>query len=83
MKSDLVKVLHPVAGRPMLDYVLTLAEQMGSSRIAVIIGHQAESVERTAQTGGLRLPSTSGAARPGACRAPGEGCLRRLQRGRS
>ena len=45
MKSDLVKVLHPVAGRPMLDYVLNLAEQMGSSRIAVIIGHQAELVE--------------------------------------
>ncbi|HET6489201.1 MAG TPA: NTP transferase domain-containing protein [Syntrophales bacterium] len=45
MKSDLVKVLHPVAGRPMLDYVLNLAEQMGSSRIVVIIGHQAELVE--------------------------------------
>jgi bifunctional UDP-N-acetylglucosamine pyrophosphorylase/glucosamine-1-phosphate N-acetyltransferase len=45
MKSDLVKVLHPVAGRPMLDYVLNLAEQMGSSRIALIIGHQAELVE--------------------------------------
>lgn len=45
MKSDLVKVLHPVAGRPMLDYVLNLAEQMGSSRIAAIIGHQAELVE--------------------------------------
>ncbi|HPG72489.1 MAG TPA: NTP transferase domain-containing protein, partial [Syntrophales bacterium] len=45
MKSDLVKVLHPVAGRPMLDYVLNLAEQMGSARIALIIGHQAELVE--------------------------------------
>ncbi len=45
MKSDLVKVLHPVAGRPMLDYVLNLAEQMGSARIAVIVGHQAELVE--------------------------------------
>ena len=45
MKSDLVKVLHPVAGRPMLDYVLNLAEQMGSARITLIIGHQAELVE--------------------------------------
>jgi len=45
MKSDLVKVLHPVAGRPMVDYVLNLAEQMGTARIAVIIGHQAELVE--------------------------------------
>ncbi len=45
MKSDLVKVLHPVAGRPMLDYVLNLAERMGSARISLIIGHQAELVE--------------------------------------
>lgn len=53
MKSDLVKILHPVAGRPMLDYVLNLAEQMGSSRIAVIIGHQAELVEDRYATRGL------------------------------
>ncbi len=53
MKSDLVKVLHPVAGRPMLDYVLSLAEQMGSSRIAVIIGHQAELVEARYANRGL------------------------------
>ncbi len=61
MKSDLVKVLHPVAGRPMLDYVLNLAEQMGSSRIAVIIGHQAELVE--ARYGKPRaLPSSTSAS---------------------
>ncbi|OPY05857.1 MAG: Bifunctional protein GlmU [Syntrophaceae bacterium PtaB.Bin038] len=53
MKSDLVKVLHPVAGRPMLDYVLNLAEQMGSSRIALIIGHQAELVESRYGSRGL------------------------------
>jgi UDP-N-acetylglucosamine diphosphorylase/glucosamine-1-phosphate N-acetyltransferase len=45
MNSDLVKVLHPVAGRPMLDYVLNLAEETGSAKIAVIIGHQADLVE--------------------------------------
>ena len=53
MKSDLVKVLHPVAGRPMLDYVLNLAERMGSSRIAVIVGHQAELVEARYGSRGL------------------------------
>jgi UDP-N-acetylglucosamine diphosphorylase/glucosamine-1-phosphate N-acetyltransferase len=53
MKSDLVKVLHPVAGRPMLDYVLNLAEEMGSGKIAVIIGHQAELVEDRYGTRGL------------------------------
>lgn len=53
MKSDLVKVLHPVAGRPMLDYVLKLAGAMGSSRIAVIIGHQADLVEERYRNRGL------------------------------
>jgi UDP-N-acetylglucosamine diphosphorylase/glucosamine-1-phosphate N-acetyltransferase len=53
MKSDLVKVLHPVAGRPMLDYVLNLAEHMGSSRVVVIIGHQAELVEDRYENRGL------------------------------
>ena len=53
MKSDLVKVLHPVAGRPMLDYVLNLAEQMGSARVALIIGHQAELVEDRYRNRGL------------------------------
>lgn len=53
MKSDLVKVLHPVAGRPMLDYVLDLAGQMGSSRVAVVIGHQAELVEERYRNRGL------------------------------
>ncbi len=53
MKSDLVKVLHPVAGRPMLDYVLNLAEHAGSSRIVVIIGHQAELVEARYANRGL------------------------------
>jgi UDP-N-acetylglucosamine diphosphorylase/glucosamine-1-phosphate N-acetyltransferase len=53
MKSELAKVLHPVAGRPMLDYVLSLAERMGSSRIAVIIGHQAELVQERYANRGL------------------------------
>ncbi|HEX7504311.1 MAG TPA: NTP transferase domain-containing protein, partial [Syntrophales bacterium] len=55
MKSDLVKVLHPVAARPMLDYVLNLAEHMGSSRVVVIIGHQAELVEDRYGNRGLTL----------------------------
>ena len=53
MKSDLVKVLHPVAGRPMLDYVLNLAEHAGTSRITVVIGHQAELVEARYANRGL------------------------------
>ncbi len=44
MRSDLVKVLHPLAGRPMLAYVLDLAHSFRPQRLAVVIGHQAEAV---------------------------------------
>jgi UDP-N-acetylglucosamine diphosphorylase/glucosamine-1-phosphate N-acetyltransferase len=45
MKSDLVKVLHPVAGQPMLSYAVDLARLAGSEKIVAVIGHQSELVE--------------------------------------
>lgn len=45
MKSDLAKVLHPVGGRPMLEYVLDTSRALEPGRIIVIVGHQAERVE--------------------------------------
>jgi len=45
MKSDLVKVLHPILGQPMLAHVLTAVRTLGPTRIAVVIGDQAERVE--------------------------------------
>lgn len=39
MHSDLPKVLHPLHFRPMLHYVLDLAEAMPHSSIGVIVGH--------------------------------------------
>jgi bifunctional UDP-N-acetylglucosamine pyrophosphorylase/glucosamine-1-phosphate N-acetyltransferase len=38
MKSDLPKVLHPVAGRSMLGHVLALAQQLEGSSVSVVIG---------------------------------------------
>ncbi len=46
MKSDLVKVLHPVAGRPMLGYPLALAELLEPEHLAVVIGRHAEQVRQ-------------------------------------
>ena len=40
MKSDLVKVLHPVAGTPMLALTLNLARNLRPDRIAVVVGFQ-------------------------------------------
>ena len=44
MKSDLAKVLHPMAGRPLLGWVLGVLDQLGVARTLVVIGHQRERV---------------------------------------
>jgi bifunctional UDP-N-acetylglucosamine pyrophosphorylase/glucosamine-1-phosphate N-acetyltransferase len=44
MKSDLPKVLHPVAGRPMLSHVVKVAQAAGARLIVPVIGHGAEQV---------------------------------------
>ncbi|MEW6265296.1 MAG: NTP transferase domain-containing protein [Thermodesulfobacteriota bacterium] len=45
MKSDLVKVLHPLMGQPMLAHVLNSAWYLNPDRLVVVVGHQAEKVE--------------------------------------
>lgn len=45
MKSDLPKVLHPLAGKPMIWHVLTAAHAMNPTRTVVITGHGADAVE--------------------------------------
>jgi len=44
MKSDLPKVLHPLAGKPLVHYVIELARSVGSSRILLIVGYGRELV---------------------------------------
>ena len=39
MRSDLPKVLHPLAGRPLLSYVIDAANGLGSARVHVVYGH--------------------------------------------
>ncbi len=45
MKSALPKVLHPVAGRPMIEQVVRTAGTLSPASITVIVGHQAEVVQ--------------------------------------
>ena len=47
MKSALPKVLHPVAGRPMLQHVVDTARSLGPAAIHVVVGHGAEAVSET------------------------------------
>jgi UDP-N-acetylglucosamine diphosphorylase/glucosamine-1-phosphate N-acetyltransferase len=46
MRSRLAKVLHPLAGRPLLAYVLEAASSLAPQRLVVVVGHQAEAVQR-------------------------------------
>ncbi len=47
MKSRRSKVLHEIAGRPMLDYSLSLAEALAAEHRVVVIGRDAEQLEET------------------------------------
>jgi bifunctional UDP-N-acetylglucosamine pyrophosphorylase/glucosamine-1-phosphate N-acetyltransferase len=44
MKSALPKVLHRIAGKPMLHHVMDTARQLGAERIHGVIGHGADQV---------------------------------------
>jgi bifunctional UDP-N-acetylglucosamine pyrophosphorylase / glucosamine-1-phosphate N-acetyltransferase len=44
MKSALPKVLHPIAGKPMLHHVLTTAHTLGPTSICVVYGHGGDQV---------------------------------------
>jgi bifunctional UDP-N-acetylglucosamine pyrophosphorylase/glucosamine-1-phosphate N-acetyltransferase len=45
MRSRLPKVLHPLAGRPMIEHVLSSLAQAGVEHPVVVVGHGAEAVE--------------------------------------
>ena len=44
MRSDLPKVLHPIAGRPLLAHVVATARQLEPQSICVVYGHGGEAV---------------------------------------
>ncbi|KPP91507.1 bifunctional UDP-N-acetylglucosamine diphosphorylase/glucosamine-1-phosphate N-acetyltransferase GlmU [Erythrobacter sp. HL-111] len=45
MKSDLHKVLHPIAGRPMLEHLMASVEELGAARQVVVVGAGREQIE--------------------------------------
>ena len=56
MKSKLAKVLHPVAGRPMVLYGVDLAQQLAGEHVAVVVGYQGKDVRAAIETSGPRAP---------------------------
>ena len=47
MKSELPKVLVPVLGRPMIEYVLDALMAGGIANVAVVVGYRADLVKKT------------------------------------
>jgi bifunctional UDP-N-acetylglucosamine pyrophosphorylase/glucosamine-1-phosphate N-acetyltransferase len=50
MRSDLPKVLHPVAGKPMLGHVVDTARRLAPAKICVVHGHGGEAVRAALDT---------------------------------
>jgi bifunctional UDP-N-acetylglucosamine pyrophosphorylase/glucosamine-1-phosphate N-acetyltransferase len=46
MKSDVHKVLHPIAGRAMLDHLLGVVDGLGPAKKIVVVGSGREQVEQ-------------------------------------
>ena len=50
MRSRLPKVLHPLAGRSLVDHVLDAFGDAGIARVVVVTGHGADAVEAAVAT---------------------------------
>jgi UDP-N-acetylglucosamine diphosphorylase/glucosamine-1-phosphate N-acetyltransferase len=46
MKSSKPKVLHPVANRPMVEWVLNAAGSLAPASVTLVVGHGAEAVRQ-------------------------------------
>ena len=53
MKSDLAKVLHTLAGRPLLSHVLDALAPLEPTRTVVVVGHQADRVRELCTAPGI------------------------------
>lgn len=53
MYSDLPKVLHTLAGKPMVQHVIDTAEELGARNIHLVYGHGGELLKQTLKTESL------------------------------
>ena len=49
MKSDLPKVLHPLAGRPLVIYAVETAQALTDARPVLVVGRGAEAVRKAVE----------------------------------
>ncbi|NCO52252.1 MAG: NTP transferase domain-containing protein, partial [Deltaproteobacteria bacterium] len=46
MKSQRAKVLHEIAGLPLLAYPVQAAKTLGCDKVCVVVGHQGEAIQQ-------------------------------------
>jgi bifunctional UDP-N-acetylglucosamine pyrophosphorylase/glucosamine-1-phosphate N-acetyltransferase len=51
MKSSLPKVLHPLCGRPMLNYLLDLVEDLKIKKVTLVLGHKHQEARKILKPG--------------------------------
>ncbi len=51
MRSDVPKVLHPLAGRPLVGHVVRTALELRPQRLVVVVGHEADQVRAALSPG--------------------------------
>ena len=64
MKSSRAKVLHELAGLPLIVHVLRAALELAPEAILTVVGYQADEVERVVADVAARVVDGSGKARP-------------------
>ena len=80
MHSDLPKVLHRLAGKPLIGHVIAAADALAPSRVCVVYGHGGERVREAVSgtgpvlelaigTGRVALPKIDNATRLRAARS--------------
>src|SRR5262245_16728110 len=65
MKSSMSKVLHPVAGRPMIAHVMEAITRTDISSAALVVGRNAAEVASAARIGGIEVETHLQAERLG------------------
>lgn len=55
MKSSLPKVMHPIAGKPLLQHVLDSASELSPEKIHLVLGHGAEVIQAHVQQAAVEV----------------------------
>lgn len=63
MYSDLPKVLHTLAGKPMVQHVIDAANDLGACAVHLVYGHGGDLLRQTLHEDNLKLGAAGRAAR--------------------